>query len=288
MNIRTLYILIIAYLFNSFLAMGQCDPLLKEEVQSIIPSGQSYLQSFDIGLIPEDYFTASLVLTKDVKYAFYVIQSDSTYSLMNFTLSSPTEKSSEWQIEKHAKASRATYLTYIPSKTQTYRILIDNVQDDVFCGAVVLAYHKSDNKGLRIQAFRNDESQQRSRYKWMNKTENVKETKTVDNQEVFFVVEQMPTFQGDGPQKFVEYISKRLRYPESASSEGISGKVFVQFVINEKGNLVQPKVVRSTHPSLEKAALDMVKKSPVWEPGKQRGKPVKVSYTVPVTFKLVH
>ena len=66
----------------------------------------------------------------------------------------------------------------------------------------------------------------------------------------------------------------------------MQGKVIVQFVVNKDGSIVDPVVVRSVDPYLDKEALRVIKTMPKWKPGKQRGKPVRVSYTVPINFRL--
>ena len=86
---------------------------------------------------------------------------------------------------------------------------------------------------------------------------------------------------------FRQYIGQNLKYPQLAIDNGIDGKVFVQFVIDHRGNVVDMKVVRSADPSLEGEALRLIgSTSGMWTPGKQHGKPVKVRYTFPITFKL--
>jgi len=105
-------------------------------------------------------------------------------------------------------------------------------------------------------------------------------------EEIFFIVEDMPSFQGKGQNGFREFIAKNLRYPEIAAENGISGRVFVQFAVNSKGLVVDSKVVRGVDPALDKEALRVVNSSPKWMPGKQRGKPVKVQFTFPIAFVL--
>jgi protein TonB len=106
-------------------------------------------------------------------------------------------------------------------------------------------------------------------------------------EEVFYVVEDMPTFNGGDPAtEFRKYIFQNLRYPDIAAENGISGRVIVQFAINSKGKLVDAVVVVPVDPALDKEALRVVLSSPPWTPGKQRGKPVKVLYTFPINFVL--
>jgi TonB family protein len=106
-------------------------------------------------------------------------------------------------------------------------------------------------------------------------------------EEVFFIVEDMPKFNGGEPAiEFKNFITKNLHYPEKAVSDGISGVVVVQFIVNSNGKVVYAIVVKSADPELDKEAIRVVKSSPNWKPGKQRGKPVNVLYTFPIIFTL--
>ena len=112
------------------------------------------------------------------------------------------------------------------------------------------------------------------------------EEEEVAEEEVFFIVEDMPSFQGKGQEGFRTWIAKNLRYPEIAAENGISGKVYVQFAVNSKGAVVDAMVVRGVDPALDKEATRVVMSSPKWAPGKQRGKAVKVQFTFPINFVL--
>ncbi len=112
------------------------------------------------------------------------------------------------------------------------------------------------------------------------------EEEEVAEEEVFFIVEDMPSFQGKGQEGFRTWIAKNLRYPEIAAENGISGKVYVQFAVNSKGQVVDAVVVRGVDPALDKEAVRVVTGSPKWSPGKQRGKAVKVQFTFPINFVL--
>lgn len=104
--------------------------------------------------------------------------------------------------------------------------------------------------------------------------------------EVFFIVEDMPKFKGGDLNDFRVYVQKRIRYPDIAQENGIQGRVFVQFAVDAKGEVVNAVVIRGVDPALDKEALRVVKSSPKWTPGKQRGRPVKVQFTFPITFQL--
>ena len=86
--------------------------------------------------------------------------------------------------------------------------------------------------------------------------------------------------------KLMQYLGKNTKFPQIAKENGIQGRVFIQFVINKTGKVVNVEVVRGVDPYLDKEALRVVKAMPKWKPGKQRGKAVKVSYIVPINFKL--
>jgi protein TonB len=106
-----------------------------------------------------------------------------------------------------------------------------------------------------------------------------------DEGEVFQVVEQMPEFPG-GMDALMAYLSKNIKYPSIAQENNIQGRVIVEFVVNKDGSIVEPKVMRSVDQSLDKEAMRVISAMPKWNPGKQRGKPVRVRYTVPVLFRL--
>ncbi len=103
--------------------------------------------------------------------------------------------------------------------------------------------------------------------------------------QVFFIVEEMPEFPG-GELALRKFIATSIKYPVIAQENGIQGKVYVNFVVDKDGSITNAKVARGVDPSLDKEALRVVNSLPKWKPGKQRGKAVKVSYTVPINFVL--
>ena len=113
----------------------------------------------------------------------------------------------------------------------------------------------------------------------------VVEEEEVEEQQIFQVVEEMPEFPG-GMAECLKFLAKNIKYPTIAQENGVQGRVIVQFVVNQDGSIVDPVVVRSVDPYLDKEALRVIQMMPKWKPGKQRGKAVRVKYTVPVTFKL--
>lgn len=106
-----------------------------------------------------------------------------------------------------------------------------------------------------------------------------------DDTPVFYIVEEMPQFPG-GDEALTRYLATSVKYPVIAQENGIQGKVFIQFVINTKGEVTNAVVLRGVDPSLDREALRVVQAMPNWKPGKQRNRPVRVSYTVPINFVL--
>ena len=102
---------------------------------------------------------------------------------------------------------------------------------------------------------------------------------------VFQVVEEMPEFPG-GMGECLKFLGKNIKYPVEAQKAGVQGKVIVQFVVEKDGNIANPKVVRSIDPDLDGEAIRVISIMPKWKPGMQKGQPVRVKYTVPVTFRL--
>lgn len=120
--------------------------------------------------------------------------------------------------------------------------------------------------------------------------ENNRTPQTSSNDEddvVFVVVEKMPEFPG-GQQAMFKFISDNLKYPTIAQENGIQGRVICQFIVNKDGSISGVEVIRSGgDPSLDKEAIRIIKSMPKWKLGYQRGKPVRVKYTVPINFKLL-
>ena len=111
------------------------------------------------------------------------------------------------------------------------------------------------------------------------------ETETPTEKLIFTVVEEMPEFTG-GMGECMKFINKNIQYPPEAIEKEIQGRVIVQMVITDEGDVTDAKVVRGVDPLLDKEALRVINLMPKWKPGKQRGKAVNVKYTVPVMFRL--
>lgn len=113
------------------------------------------------------------------------------------------------------------------------------------------------------------------------------EEEEIEEEEIPYVfVEQKPSFKGGDANSFSRWVASKLVYPEIAKETGIQGRVMVAFTINTDGSVSNVRVTRSLDPALDKEAVRVISSSPKWNPGKQRDRPVKVSYSIPVIFQL--
>lgn len=109
--------------------------------------------------------------------------------------------------------------------------------------------------------------------------------KVVDSNQVFAVVEKMPLFPG-GQDGLIAFLAKTIQYPKEAQEKGLQGRVVCSFIVEKDGSLSDVTVIRGIDPLLDQEALRVISVMPKWTPGTQRGKAVRVKYTVPLTFTL--
>jgi TonB family protein len=101
----------------------------------------------------------------------------------------------------------------------------------------------------------------------------------------FDVVEQMPEFPG-GMEALMKYLQESVKYPKEAFEKGIQGRVLVQFIVEKDGSISEVEVVKKVNEYLDAEAVRVVNAMPKWKPGMQKGKPVRVKFTLPITFRL--
>ncbi len=111
------------------------------------------------------------------------------------------------------------------------------------------------------------------------------EVPTGPENEIFITVEQMPEFPG-GLAALMKHISKHLRYPRSAAERGISGVVYVGFVIDPQGKVTQVEVLKGIDHALDEEAVRVISKLPDWKPGRQSGRNVSVRYSFPIRYAI--
>jgi protein TonB len=158
-----------------------------------------------------------------------------------------------------------------PPKPKTVIIDLKIVEDDV---------KLEDN--LDFDAF---DANQNDAIKIASVVGNTKEEEEEESK-VFLIVEDMPKFQGGTIENFRNYIQSTVKYPQLAMENSISGTVYVSFVVNRRGEVSNINILRPVDPSLDEAVINALKNAPKWEPGKQREKPVNVSFSIPVKFIL--
>ncbi|KAA9339156.1 energy transducer TonB [Hymenobacter busanensis] len=101
---------------------------------------------------------------------------------------------------------------------------------------------------------------------------------------IYHTADVMPAFPG-GTEAFGKFLREKLQYPTEALNKGRSGKVYVQFVVDERGHIIDPQVVKGLGAGLDQEALRLVRIMPWWTPGLVGGQPVKVAYTLPIVFR---
>lgn len=110
---------------------------------------------------------------------------------------------------------------------------------------------------------------------------------TLNHNERFIIIEDMPKFEGNDQKLFQNFISRVVRYPDSCITNGIKGKVYVSFIINTEGKIADIKIDKSVHPLLDQESLNVIKSSPLWTPGFRSKIPVTTSFTVPINFNFM-
>jgi TonB family protein len=110
--------------------------------------------------------------------------------------------------------------------------------------------------------------------------------KPVKYKDVVSIPDVMPVFPGEGRDAVVKYLAMNIKYPVEAQKKGIQGRVICQFIIDKKGNVSQVSILRGVDKDIDAEAIRVVKAMPQWKPGLEKGKPVNVLYTLPISFKL--
>ncbi len=156
-----------------------------------------------------------------------------------------------------------------PPETPEVTTLIEVVSDDqeIKNELVVNAEVNEDTKNIEIAPVQIEEEED--------------ETET----QIFTVVENEPEFPG-GMEALYKYLAQNIKYPQLARENGITGKVYVTFVVERDGSIANPKVLRDIGGGCGAEAIRVVKSMPKWTPGKQRGKAVRVQFNLPVNFNL--
>jgi len=219
----------------------------------------------------------SVILKKGIIYNLYYFSGSKDDKLRAFIGTGKGNESIIEQIDFSYFAKK----TIEPKVTAAYHIEVDNLSSK---NVVALLYLTSagERKGLETK----DEQANNLDFfkKESSRNNNVELADTLD--QVFLVVEDMPSF-GNGEQDdFRTWVASNMQYPKEEAEKGIQGRVYLQFIVEKDGSISNVKVARSADPVLDKEAIRIVKSSPKWNPGMQRGVPVRVQYTFPIIFSL--
>ncbi len=117
------------------------------------------------------------------------------------------------------------------------------------------------------------------------KKENTTIEKTAQKEDVFVVVEKMPAYPG-GDEARIKFLKENMKYPQEARQKGISGRVFVTFVVEKDGSTTNVKILRGIGGGCDEEAIRVVSLMPAWNPGLEKGKPVRVQFNLPIMFSL--
>lgn len=235
----------------------------------------TYLKDFKFELEPNSTVKYSLVLSKGTKYEFAIYQNNSDQ--FNFELYK--ENSEENLItEKYKFSDQIIMADFSSTQTGVYHIVVKNNSSEKAKSVLLLSFIEEKEKTIEG----NDKIKTDS---------NKNKTNTFENEDTYVIVEQMPYFGGEENREkssnlFREFLAKNIIYPEEAKAKKIKGRVYVSFTVDKEGYIKSAKVIRGVHPALDQEALRVILSSPRWEPGKEKGKPVNVTYTMPIIFEL--
>lgn len=198
-----------------------------------------------------------------------VIQKYQTGSYMQLILDQSLK--SHFSFTNYFACSNLKKRIIMMTKQQTKRYKILNyVPATLLCGVLFITFSCQNNES----------SQEQDIIKTLSLNSN---NATADTTDTFITVEDMPTFpEGD----ITKWINQKIKYPAEAQKKGIEGKVIIQFVVAKDGSVKEIKVVRGVDEILNAEAVRVIESMPKWKPGKQRGEPVKVSFTVPISFQM--
>lgn len=108
----------------------------------------------------------------------------------------------------------------------------------------------------------------------------------IEEEQIFYKVETMPSFMGGDISTFRNWVQSKVKYPQLAQENNISGRVLLMFVVEKDGTLTNIEVLQTPDSSLSEEAIRVLKTSPKWTPGKQRNQSVRVKYTLPIDFRI--
>lgn len=241
---------------------------LVDKCHGLVPGG-GLLKDFEMLQVkPGEERKYSLVLSKGTTYSLASV-TNANNLVPAWLIKSGAEKEIFPSLKLMTTDKYSMTAVYQIAETSVYEIVVKNTTSGTIDMVVSLFF---------TGQFDVDEIK-------ASKKDSVRELDKEEMQETFFIVENMPEFEGQGIEHAREYLQKQLKLPEAAKAKGIKGKVYVSFVVTREGKVESVKVIRNLEPSLDKEAVRVVSEMPQWTPGKQRGHAVNVSFTIPIKFE---
>jgi TonB family protein len=241
---------------------------LVDKCHGLVPGG-GLLKDFEMLQVkPGEERKYSLVLSKGTTYSLASV-TNANNLVPAWLIKSGAEKEIFPSLKLMTTDKYSMTAVYQIAETSVYEIVVKNTTSGTIDMVVSLFF---------TGQFDVDEIK-------ASKKDSVRELDKEEMQETFFIVENMPEFEGQGIEHAREYLQKQIKFPETAKAKGITGRVYVSFVVTREGKVESVKVIRNLEPSLDKEAVRVVSEMPQWTPGKQRGHAVNVSFTIPIKFE---
>jgi len=162
----------------------------------------------------------------------------------------------------------------IPPPPISKAVIINIVDDDIITKDDIIIIDVEANQETKVEEYIPHDFQ------------DMEEEKEISEEPIFVIVESIPTFPG-GMAKLMAYLHQNIKYPTQAKEVGIQGKVFVSFVIEKDGSVSDVLLLRGIGGGCDEEAIRVISNMPNWIPGKQRNIPVRVRFTLPVSFRLL-
>lgn len=278
---KKIILLIISIFCLQSIVFSQSIDEMRKEIQKE-SKDEKLLKEFNSYIVAYSELKNSIVLSKNTWYKWYTYVTDP--ELIQISLS---DNNDHPIFQNKSNQNGVISFSFKCNKTNVYNLSIRNLSSKDI-STIVEIYFVGMFEPKNIDKItpiieETDEIIAITSHGISNSDDKPKET---EYEEIFFVVEEMPKFNGKNTDEFKNYIKNELKYPQEAIDNKIEGRVFVQFTVDKYGYIKDAKVVRGLHPALNQEALRILYSSPKWEPGKQRKQSVNVTFTFPVIFKL--
>jgi TonB family protein len=262
-------------LLNQLYLSAQNLEIEKNNLIKQLGSNEKMIE-FQIDLKPNETANYSLVLSKNGIFTFYFYQYESNQIMVKIN----TENDLNVEGGDILAQPGINKISFNCQKTGKYYVKVKNDSKTHLKSFFIIDI---ENKTLANETqAKTDSSDVRT---------SKQDEKILIEENVYLIVETMPKFGGknslsESSESFREFLQKNVVYPEEAKAKKIKGRVYVTFIVDKEGYIKSAKVIRGVHSALDQEALRVILSSPRWEPGKEKGKPVNVTFTMPIIFEL--